>query len=176
MILAFMTKFPKEVKDFGKEPTFFVEKIIKGLFVEKIITKSERLELMADASLKGFYDSEYNGLIIKHHTIRKKGRWKQGIMIDFFINARTPDMFRFAPRLECKSTQDIQIIWSKEHETLVTVKIDGKLFYTGSYLSNINKKMNELAMKDGFQRSEDFFLYFNTDFHGDLIHWTNKKY
>jgi hypothetical protein len=91
-------------------------------------------------------------------------------MIDFFINTRKKDMFRFAPKIPVISTQEIDISnpYPKNTEWMPNVWID-------------NKKLNsieifELAKNDGFDSIEDFFNYFNQDFTGKIIHWTNLKY
>jgi len=36
--------------------------------------------------------------------------------------------------------------------------------------------INHLAKNDGFEGIEDFFKWFNEDFKGKIIHWTNYKY
>ncbi len=38
------------------------------------------------------------------------------------------------------------------------------------------EEVNQLAINDGFNSVDDFFQYFNTDFTGKLIHWTDLKY
>jgi len=40
----------------------------------------------------------------------------------------------------------------------------------------MSDKMNNFALKDGFNSIEDFFNWFKEDFEGILIHWTNFKY
>lgn len=88
-------------------------------------------------------------------------------------------MFRFAPRIPVVSTQKVQIrYWS---EDCARVLIDNKDFYAGyvngvaidkTYEDNILK----LANNDGFDTVEDFFAYFNKDYTGKIIHWTDLKY
>ena len=119
----------------------------------------------------------------KKHTIRqdKNDRWKPGVMIDFFINSRTKDMFRFAPRIPVVSTQDIEIVWSGGEINTVGVWIDNKC-YVANYEKDYNQskqrqeRMEVLAFNDGFDSVEDFLNYFNQDFTGKLIHWTDFKY
>ena len=36
--------------------------------------------------------------------------------------------------------------------------------------------LRELAKNDGFESVEDFFAYFNKDFKGKIIHWTDLQY
>lgn len=88
MILSFKTKI-------NNKPTYFPSKIWCGLIDKKIA--------------KNFNDFYYNCIEMqmlgytaslcltpKITTIRKdeKNRWKAGVMIDFFINARQKNMFR----------------------------------------------------------------------------------
>lgn len=160
MILGFKTQIN------GKE-NLFVEKIIKGLVQKELITiDSGRAsgKLMA---------SELNP---KLHTIRddSKNRWKAGTKIDFFINCRKADMTRFAPILPVVSIQDIMITRNKHGKAMVF--IDGKIFYMQDWSVEQKYKMLHFAHNDGFDTTEEFFEYFDTDFNGKIIHWTNLKY
>jgi len=163
MILGFSTQL-------NSKPTYFVEKIHSGLLQKNL--------------LQGFdlgYNHEFDldKLITcepKLHTIRedKSNRWKVGTKIDFFINCRQKNMFRFAPVVPVVSVQEIEIEWyNKEHKKPewyknVTISVDG--FYLNA------TKIIELAQNDGFDNVEDFFVYFDKDFIGKIIHWTDLKY
>ena len=107
---------------------------------------------------------------IKIHTIRedKNERWKVGTKIDFFINVRQKNMFRFAPVLPVVSTQDIEIEYTGSGVYNAWVFINGKLMN--------EKNLLEFAQNDGFDTIEDFFAYFNKDYTGKIIHWTDKRY
>lgn len=180
MILPFSTQL-------NGEPTYFPEKILTGLFNNKIITEEEiqdRFELSILVRKGEFYEICFDKTQLhkpKLHTIRedKNDRWKPGVMIDFFINARQKNMFRFAPRIPVVSVQKIEIKYSQfkingKSALLPAVWIDGKLFYDYPGLSI--KRMRQLAINDGFESAVDFFAYFNKDFKGKIIHWTNLKY
>ena len=39
-----------------------------------------------------------------------------------------------------------------------------------------NKQIEQLAKNDGFDSVQDFFNWFNEDFNGRIIHWTDFKY
>jgi len=105
----------------------------------------------------------------KLHTIREdnKNRWKQGVKIDFFINTRKKDMFRFAPVLNVISIQTIEIIHQEYLNDLI-IKIDGRKL-------TIDEKQN-LAWNDGFENLYEFISYFKEDFSGKIIHWTDYRY
>lgn len=123
----------------------------------------------------------------KIHTIRedKKDRWKVGTKIDFFINVRQKNMFRFAPVLQVVCIQKIKIRWYSPSDETKTARIyiDDKSFacaiwhkgkednpiYTG-------KGFLKFCQNDGFDTIDDFFKYFDKDFEGKLIHWTDKRY
>lgn len=162
MILPFSTELH------GK-PTYFVEKIHKCFSLREIY-------MIAALDPSIHYPKDYNFVAkdkkaAKLHTIREdaKDRWKAGTKIDFFINCRQKDMFRFAPRIPVVSTQTIEIIADNfEFMNDYQIKIDGKLLSFDEQL--------ELALNDGFDCLLHFFLYFNTDFTGKLIHWTDLKY
>lgn len=191
MILSFKTKI-------NDKPTYFPEKIITGLFKQKIISKDKATELFYPQTLVKLIPMEYHGTInnvavsqikfdnsINHkqklHTIRKdeKNRWKAGVMIDFFINARQKDMFRFAPQIPVISVQKIEI---KRYTDFVQIFIDDEWFGDAFFdpisesIDGYNLDLETLAINDGFEKIEDFFSYFNEDFEGKIIHWTNLKY
>lgn len=164
MILPFSTQI-------NGKPTYFVEKIHSGLLQN---------DLLQGFDLGSDHNFDLDKLCTcepKLHTIREdeKDRWKVGNKIDFFINCRQKDMFRFAPVLPVVSTQKVQIIYKG---LFVAVAIDGTLFYSSSdnSLGQGNLRMLQLSQNDGFDSIEDFFTYFDKDFTGKIIHWTGLKY
>lgn len=161
MILAFSTQI-------NSKPTYFVEKINRGLLINQI---HKDFEFDCDKYPIDLFN--LNKYEPKIHTIRedKTDRWKAGMKIDFFINVRTKDMFRFAPVLPVVSVQNFEVEklcdtgeWYKDFIVLV---------------DNVYQEVDEIkqiAQNDGFDTVEDFFEYFNKDFKGKIIHWTDKKY
>ena len=164
MILGFATQLK------GK-PTYFVEKIHSGLLQNDLLhgfdigfEHSFDIDVLAECEPK-------------LHTIRedKNDRWKAGTKIDFFINCRQPTMFRFAPVLPVVSVQEIEIKWIGFNTGFrPCIWIDKKLIYDVAGIKE--ELMLELAKNDGFDTVEDFFRYFDKDFKGKLIHWTDLKY
>ena len=172
MILPFSTKM-------NGKPTYFVERIHKCFSLKEIY-------MIAGLDPSIHYPKDYNFLAkdklpAKLHTMREdeKDRWKAGNKIDYFINCRQKDMFRFAPVLPVVSTQKVEIKWFQLFEkkmvkvyidTLIFgwVKFDDQMYITGDIL--------QLANNDGFDTIEDFFAYFNEDFKGKIIHWTDLRY
>ncbi|GGB82817.1 hypothetical protein GCM10007424_23560 [Flavobacterium suaedae] len=181
MILPFSTQL-------NGKPTYFPEKIIAGLNNYSLIDAETAHKLMLDCILKKSgisYPINFNRVLThtpKKHTIRtdKNNRWRADMPIHFYINNRQPDMFQFAPVVRCASVQDIQINWFSDIRSTdpskisplrfnyVDVIVDGKL-------KNI-AQVKILSLNDGFETIEDFFAYFNTDFTGKIIHWTDLKY
>ena len=170
MILPFSTQIN------GKE-TFFVEKIQVAL----------RLPFFKDSVgfHEGFVPPNFNFYVKskckpKLHTLRDdiNDRWHRGIMIDFFINVRQKNMFRFAPVLPVVRVQNIEIIYvpfgDKKQDARPFVRVDGRLIYDVG--QTLWSQMKEFAENDGFESVNDFFEYFNKDFTGKLIHWTDLKY
>ncbi|AYZ11891.1 hypothetical protein EGY05_08120 [Chryseobacterium arthrosphaerae] len=181
------------------KPTYFPEKIITGLWVNNLISKNKAIELFKPQVLEKIIPAEYqdpgkvNFATIhkiefdntiyhreKIHTIRedKGNRWKPGVMIDFFINSRKPDMFRFAPKIPVVSVQNFEIQY---YSSSVMVSIDGEwygdAFFDGfKTLEGYNIDLENLAINDGFASLEEFFKYFDKDFKGKIIHWTDLKY
>lgn len=166
MILPFSTQS-------NGKPTHFVERIHKGI-------RENYMLAPVDPSIH--YPPNYNfvakdKLPKKIHTIRedKKNRWKVGTKIDFFINCRQKDMFRFAPVLPVVSIQEIEIEWHKRNRSNI------RFWYKDVTVSLNGMHLNceqciELAKNDGFDTIEDFFDYFNKNFKGKIIHWTDFKY
>jgi len=116
----------------------------------------------------------------KIHTIREDepDRWHDGRHIHFANGVRTKnyDCFKEGP---CVSTQPISIIWNSTGFS-VTILIDKK-----AYSANWDKTkdsiscdpiIREISENDGFENVESFFKWFNENFRGKLIHWTEKRY
>ena len=185
MILPFSTKL------IGK-PTYFPEKIITGLEQNDLITFDESEYLFKTkvfvnkpkGELKGehFHIIKFDGTINhkpKLHTIRedKNSRWKVGTKIDFFINARQKNMYRFAPVLPVVRIQNFEIVYEtsfyrKRHPV---VFINNVMFYDAVGHRN-EYKMLDFVNSDGFDTIEDFFDYFDKDYVGKIIHWTDLEY
>lgn len=122
------------------------------------------------SKFKGFDSPEAKLIKPKLHTIRedKSHSWVQDRDIHFVINNRTKDRYQFAPILPVVSIQHIEIRYSGQKYGPV-VCIDGtKLLGANS--------LEKLAQNDGFDSVDDFFSWFNIDFKGKIIHWTNLKY
>jgi hypothetical protein len=176
-----LKKQPKMILGYStiidKKETHFVDKIWSGLIKNELAFPEQIKQFESDYLIKTLKELGINiDATPKLHTIREDGknRWKVGTKIDFFINSRKQDMFRFAPTLPVVSIQDIMITRNKSGKAMVF--IDGKIFYLQDWSLEQNYKMLHFAKNDGFDTSEDFFEYFNTDFNGKIIHWTNLKY
>lgn len=159
MTLSFQTKI-------AGFPTHFMEKIIKGYFWTQPVSK----EVAA-----AFHHSEFNSSVLsnckgKLHTIRedKKNRWKPGMNIHFVIHNRTKKRFQFAPTIKVVSIQKIEIFNPTEYLNDMIIKVDSR------ELSMEEKQ--QLAWNDGFECLAEFQMYFNKDFTGKIIHWTDLSY
>jgi len=91
--------------------------------------------------------------------------------IHMAIGVRTKDYFQFnkdVPELQtCISTQDIIIISILEFWP-IEVWIDSRKLS--------DDEICELARNDGFDSLDDFKKYFNGEFEGQIVHWTDKRY
>lgn len=167
MILSFKTQI-------NGKPTYFVHKIWCGLIENKLsknfedfYNKNSEMQLLGNA--------ESTTLLPKLHTIRtdEKNRWKKGVLIDFFINARQKNMFRFAPRIPVVSTQRVFMTYLPQTGNGFQLSINGKQLW--------NYQIKELALNDGFEKVEDFEDYFIAqmkydEYSGKIIHWTDLRY
>jgi hypothetical protein len=171
MILGFKTQI-------NGKPTYFVEKIWEGFF-KGVKINYQGLEIGKKALPENYIINTHKPKI---HTIRedKNNRWKPGTMIDFFINVRKKDMYRFAPRIPVLSTQKIEIIWLNEIRSLELSKLAPKRLNYVEVIVDDNvlefEEMKILSLNDGFDTIEEFFEYFNENFKGKIIHWTDKRY
>ncbi len=126
------------------------------------------------------FKKQFPGLImkgVKIHTLRedKHRRWHKGRKIQFATGVRTKNYNQFHEG-ECKSTEHIAIFWFK---TLPTVYIGEAVFafpLKKDLIQTTSNELDLLAKNDGFESTEDFFKWFNKDFHGKIIHWTDFKY
>ena len=167
MILPFSTQL-------NGKATYFVEKISKTI-KSLLFAKNPPAGFGSEFIPENFCYVQYAYCKPKLHTIRedKKDRWKVGAKIDFFINCRQKDMFRFAPVLPVISIQKVEIYHNAQsmwNDTIArpTIYIDGYDLHPD--------KIRQLAQNDGFDTIEDFFAYFNKDYVGKLIHWTDLRY
>lgn len=169
-----MQNWPKELA-LSEPKTYFIEKINLGLLQNEKIKRIDYVDSLEEFRAK--FNTNWDikpHLAPKLHTIRRdeQNRWKEGMNIHFVVNGRTKDRFQFAPIVKCVSVQEIEILHcpfpvdSEQNHEIVSV--DNKI------LKRAEIKL--IAKNDGFESVEDFFKYFNQDFKGKLIHWTNLKY
>lgn len=168
MVLGFMQFFDKQ----KKEPTHFREKILVGA---GFIPQNPNIHP------KGLIDFIGRPKI---HTIRRDphNRWKAGRKIEMVYRGagyRIIDHFnKGIPELEkCVSVQKIEIKWTDVKKPFglgITkhpiVVIDNARF------NGQSSHILQLAINDGFKDLDQFFRWFNKDFSGNLIHWTDLKY
>lgn len=171
MILGFSTQLKNK-------PTYFIEKIQRALTDTDFFETPELVPY--EFNFEFFRECKP-----KIHTIRedKTNRWKAGMKIDFFINVRKKDMFRFAPVLSVVSVQEIQILHSGDYIYVIIGDKEERMWCNHKsldsdfYTTEVDCPMTyQLSQNDGFDTIEDFFAYFNKDFTGKIIHWTDKKY
>lgn len=168
MILPFSTLL-------NGKPTHFVPRILLGLEAFKLMERVAVMKQLDEYFTKfPAHYKDYAGTEVspKLHTIRvdAKDRWHPFLMIHFFINNRTPDMFRFAPIVPCTATQKIMIISNGPN--------DFDVFVDDIALSA--SEQERFIVNDGFDSREEFEAHFlppsTSSFTGKLIHWTELRY
>ncbi|WP_027064598.1 hypothetical protein [Maribacter sp. Hel_I_7] len=167
MILGISTKWPKKMGALAGEPTYFVEKLWKGLGDEPIDTGFQQALFCNRFDMPMYKKLEFG----KPHTIRedKAHRWKVGLDIHFYIDVRKISMMRFAPVKKVTAIQELEIQWIDQDKC----KLERPLvFIDGAWITDVT----ELALNDGFPTVEAFFTWFNTDFKGRIIHWSDVRY
>lgn len=173
-----MTHWPENMgPELAGTPTYFIEKIWNSFDNDYI--DNNFTDWMDDEK----YDFNVDAIDMqqKLHTIRKGSRWKVGDKIHFQIWTGKPyrsKVFRFAPIINAKSVQEIKIIAYTEN-VAASIRVDGKLlgfFHPNSENHHKYPELNYLAINDGFEDVKSFFKWFDKDFEGHIIHWTDLKY
>lgn len=162
MILPFKKFFDKE----KKKPTYFAEKIMRMAALNIGI---HEIHEFYNKNRYPFNKKIFNNSSQKIHTIRedKKNRWKAGNKIHAVYNNRQKNQFQFAPTFECVSIQRISIKYPTQNS------------YPFVWIETIpcgSNTVKKIALNDGFDTVADFFSYFNNDFEGKIIHFTNFRY
>jgi len=118
----------------------------------------------------------------KKHTIRedKHDRWHAGMKMHMATGVRTKKQNCFKLDI-CNGVQNIIIIWDRSSLIMnkATVYIDNKNI--GGYFPelkyfNCTSTIEQLAKNDGFYSVREFFAWFDENFTGKLIHWTDLRY
>jgi len=153
MILRFMDKFPDGSR------TYFEEKLnhIKSPHRNMFVGPRGEIEVFP-----------------KIHTIRKDelNRWKPGMSVQGYYHARTKRSRKIFDG-KCVSVQYIEIQWSDVHgmscpQVLIEIEHDKWALLSDGQIET-------LAKNDGLT-VEQFFEWFNKDFKGKIIHFTDLKY
>lgn len=168
--------------EWAGQPNWFIQKIWKVLISNLGDQFNNVLYQEKHKTKFGHYwRPNYDDVLPKLHTIRHDphGRWKAGKTIHPVINNRTPQRFQFAPEIVCTGVQEIEI----KHGMFgfKSVWIDGNIIgnFSETFIGEspvCTDLMSTIAINDGFDSVEQFFAYFNEDFKGKLIHWTDLKY
>lgn len=153
------------------KPNYFIEKIWTGLDPEfdYYSFRDEYFEKFSSYWDGAWTDDTETCFPKKVHTIRAGDRWRAGMKIHPVINNRTKHRLQFAPTMICTSVQEIEFKRFEPHIDKVFIYINGSLIRDENILKY-------LAVSDGFDTLTDFLTYFNADFKGQIIHWTNLKY
>ncbi len=190
MTLSFSTKWPKQMGELAGQPNYFIEKIWESVLHKThdyLKYQQQHLTQFGDY-WDGTGDMYHEPVNPKYHTIRAGSRWKKKLAIHPVINNRTQNRFQFAPIMACESVQNIEITdvshlhgSNYEYGYLMKIPVHGVNYFKLFDVVINNRKLKlpeikKLAINDGFDSVEDFFAYFDTDFQGQIIHWTDLKY
>jgi hypothetical protein len=109
--------------------------------------------------------------IAKLHTIRQSKRIKKGMRLSMRYWKDKP--YR-SPQVEfceaeCLATQDISIRWIGDDNVKYPFVIIDEYCLE-------DDEVKRLAINDGFDSVEHFWKWFNKDFEGQIIHWTDLRY
>lgn len=154
-------------------PTNFIGKIWQGLINEGYESDMNEFLINANDFQLELFDFKNGEFVPKLHTIRedKNNFWKVGMKIHMVVFNRTKNRYQFAPVLEVKSVQKIEMINGGDGDSVYDWPL---VIINGNAIKY--KKVQKLALNDGFDSIEQFFKWFDKDFEGKIIHWTNLKY
>ena len=115
----------------------------------------------------------------KPHTIRVGQRWRAGMSIQFYQDARQKTMLKFRPDAVATSVQQVRV--DRESATYLnqvrTIVWPG-IFIDGRELKPVECMM--LAQNDGFDTVQELIQFLDNahglPFTGQLIHWTDLRY
>jgi hypothetical protein len=169
MEVVFATNFPEHIERIGGKPTNFKPKLWQGFAQLDLnnLMEAEYLKYLLKLSKE---DIDLIGHVgSKITTIRrdKENLYHPGTVIEFYDDAGN----ELAPPMKCVSTQGIYIKWFSRYGDWM-----GDTLTFVDSIALRGKEVELIAQNDGFDRVEDFFTYFNKDFKGKIIHWTNLKY
>lgn len=125
------------------------------------------------------YKQQFHAKILdetKKHTIRTDAhdRWHAGMKMHQSAGVRTKQ-YKLLRLDTCTGTQKIRIYWIRNNAYVyVNHKIIGK--YNKVFERCFSKKLGALAQNDGFDSTAEFFNWFNENFIGKIIHWTDLRY
>lgn len=161
-VVTFSTKFPVKHPRAG-EPTFFVEKVVKGLHRPGV--KPFDVDMNTEM---------YHIVEPKFHTIRAGSRWKVGDKFSPRIWSGKPyasKQIQFAPDIEIKK------IWTiiKNPNDLhgFAFHINGNRYVADWEMETANIMLKDLSKNDGLSK-EDFVNWFPEYFTGQILCWNEN--
>jgi hypothetical protein len=113
------------------------------------------------------FDEAFAAAIVagtKIHTIRAGQRWRVGEVAHFCVRAGQPGQHEFWEPRPIVAVQAIEL-------TVTRVQVDGRRLPPAELLA--------LAQADGFPTPAALLAYFADKplpFHGQLVHWTARRY
>ena len=176
-------------------PSFFPDKIWSHLIRSGKSSGYRNFETDYAKRFKNTGFLDWKVLNPKIHTIRrdKENALKKGDGIIPVIYKGTFSEFEFAPTLEIKSIQEIEIEYDRTKDMQPIITIDGKTLkpigFIAPYRRNEKLSINELkearrydnfftdlCLNCGFDLEEDFIRFFPENYNGKIIHFTDFKY
>lgn len=106
----------------------------------------------------------------KVHTIREDQhrRWREGMDIHFATGLRTPQYNQFESGV-CSGVQEIRMLYHNiRYMYRPVIHIDDRQLDL--------QEAKIFARNDGFDSWEQFKQWFDEDFKGRIIHWTELRY
>ena len=128
------------------------------------------------------YNDKVKDSTPKLHTIRRGQKYQAGDIVKPISVSPDGEEFQFAPEMKIASVQDIEIRgYSDRDSKSFWVRIDSKPFGRIGFSKHTdrvwtNEEIIEITSNDGFDAFSQFFKYFNKDFQGQILHFTDLRY
>jgi len=177
MILSFIEYFDTK----KQKPTYFREKIWAGPGKSSFDCNGTRMicDLKAANAESEFRTGSPIVKLLKPklHTIREDShdQWEPGMTIQMVYRGagyKIKDEFNkgIQELSKCVSVQKIRFEWHRRPYSINRCKV-----YIDDVIQN-TEQVEILAINDGFDSIHDFFAWFEKNFTGKIIHWTDLRY
>lgn len=176
--LKFLQVWPEKMGEWAGGDTWFSEKVVSCMHFKNKIG-AEINPFLQNRGPFIEYVIAFEG-DEKLHAIESGKKYKAGDIAKPISVSPDGKEFQFAPELKIVSVQDIEISYDRKSDPRwAHVVIGGVMGIIFPYLfinEYENTSLEAIVENDGFESIDQFFQYFNEDFEGQILHFTDLRY